>query len=116
MKTDNKTVDILGRKYKIIFTDSHHDKRIDGYFGLTCSYEDEPFILIATSTEDDEETTDFTMRTTLRHELIHAFIHESGLDHCTNHYGSWAVDEQVVEWFALQSPKIFALFKELECL
>ena len=47
----------------------------------------------------------------LRHELIHAFLFESGLDNEV----AWNC-EAMVDWLAIQSPKIFKLFKELELL
>lgn len=48
----------------------------------------------------------------VRHEIIHAFLLESGLDSNSNSAGSWAANEEMVDWFAIQSPKIFKLFYE----
>lgn len=45
----------------------------------------------------------------LRHELIHAFFCEAGLD-------DYSSNEQLVDWIAIQSPKIFKIFQELEIL
>lgn len=41
---------------------------------------------------------------TVRHELLHAFLRESGLGDETN------FDEIIIDWFALQAPKIFQTF------
>ena len=46
----------------------------------------------------------------VRHEIIHAFLCESGA--CDN----WAINEEMVDWFAIQSPKIFKAFNELELM
>lgn len=46
-----------------------------------------------------------------RHELIHAFLYESGLDVC-----SWAQNEALVDWIAIQFPKLAKAFEEAECL
>lgn len=46
---------------------------------------------------------------TLRHEVIHAFFRESGL-------ADYYVDEKLVDWIAVQFPKMYKLFKEHECL
>lgn len=52
----------------------------------------------------------------IRHELVHAFLEESGLggNGCAAEH--WEYNEEMVDWFAIQSPKIFKVFKELELL
>ena len=45
-------------------------------------------------------------RLVIRHELAHAFLYESGLT-------DYAADEQLVEWLAVQFPKMAKLFEEL---
>lgn len=52
----------------------------------------------------------------VRHEIIHAFLLESGLDSNSNSVGSWAVNEEMVDWFAIQSPKIFKVFREYDLM
>ena len=52
----------------------------------------------------------------VRHEIIHAFLMESGLDSNSNSADSWAVNEEMVDWFAIQSPKIFKVFNELKLM
>lgn len=42
----------------------------------------------------------------LRHEVIHAFLEESGLD-------NYSEDEQLVQWLAIQFPKILNVFDQL---
>lgn len=41
-----------------------------------------------------------------RHEIIHAFIYESGLSTCTHVPPNWAENEEMVDWFSLQWSKI----------
>lgn len=31
-------------------------------------------------------------------------------------YGAWAINEEMVDWFAIQSPKIFAAYQNLGIL
>ena len=52
----------------------------------------------------------------VRHEIIHAFLMESGLDSDSNSTESWATNEEMVDWFAIQSPKIFKVFNELKLM
>ena len=48
----------------------------------------------------------------VRHEIIHAFLRESGLDTNSGACDNWAINEEMVDWFAIQTPKIFKLFYE----
>lgn len=53
-----------------------------------------------------------------RHELIHAFLYESGLDANS----VWQLQkgeshpEQMVEWLAMQFPKMLKVFQELDVI
>lgn len=46
-------------------------------------------------------------RGVIRHEIIHAYLDESGLRH-----ESWARNEEMVDFFATQFPKLLKIFKE----
>lgn len=51
---------------------------------------------------------------TLRHEITHAFLSESGLAESSACYtAGWAMNEEMVDWFAIQAPKILNVFLEL---
>ena len=52
----------------------------------------------------------------VRHEIIHAFLLESGLDSNSNSADSWAVNEEMVDLFAIQLPNIFKVFNELKLM
>lgn len=45
---------------------------------------------------------------TLRHEIVHAFLNESGLSACSD----WAKNEEMVDWIAIQLPKIYTACKD----
>ena len=47
-----------------------------------------------------------------RHEIFHAFFGESGL----RGNSTYAENEELIDWLAIQSPKIFKVFKELDLL
>ena len=55
---------------------------------------------------------------TLRHETVHAFLYESGLNRNTfSDAGKpWATNEEMVDWFAIQGPKIMELWSSIGCL
>ncbi len=49
-----------------------------------------------------------------RHEIIHAFLFESGLNLDTLEASSWARNEEMVDWLAIQFHKIEKMFKKLK--
>jgi hypothetical protein len=53
----------------------------------------------------------------LRHEIIHCFLSESGLQESTLQYnGGWAKNEEMIDFFAIQFPKIKQAFEDANCL
>jgi hypothetical protein len=53
----------------------------------------------------------------LRHEIIHAFLHESGLSGNSLQYeGAWSQCEEMVDWIAIQFPKMLRAFQDANCL
>lgn len=54
------------------------------------------------------------LKVTIRHELIHAFMHESGITTCS--HLPWAHDETLVEWLAVQLPKMAKTMQDLKVL
>lgn len=48
----------------------------------------------------------------LRHEIIHAFLFESGLAQNSD----WALNEEMVDYFARQFPKMLEVFKKVGCI
>ena len=51
-------------------------------------------------------------RKVIRHELTHALLFESGLSNDS----SWAENEEVVDWIAIQFPKMIKAFEEVDCI
>lgn len=112
------TVNILGEEYTITIKKYKEDETFErcaasGY----CSYTDHEIVLCDMATFPDwEHETDRArenqMRTTLRHEIVHAFLGESGLSANSNESDAWARNEEMVDWFALQGPKIYKAWQE----
>lgn len=78
----------------------------DGYCDFTTKQ-----IVISEMVEDDYTMADLETyeKKVIRHELVHAFLYESGLDSST-----WARDEEIVDWIALQSHKLQKTFEKLD--
>lgn len=56
------------------------------------------------------------IRKVLRHEIVHAFLFESGLYESTAPTDAWAKNEEMVDWFAKQGQKIYDAWKEAGAL
>lgn len=116
-------VDVLGTRYKIEVHKISEDRfmkenRYDGY----CS-EYEKLIVIADINEEkyfdmanDNEKAAIE-KSILRHEIVHAFLNESGLSSNANAFGdAWTKNEELIDWIAIQIPKIVEAYKWCECM
>lgn len=115
-----KYISILGTRYRVVFDNEENDTELAECFGYV-RYSSKEIVLdqLYTNSKWASETKaeiDFQIKKTLRHEIIHAFFFESGLDKNSNTISGWARNEEMVDWFAIQSPKIFKVYEELECL
>lgn len=112
---------ILGTEHKIVYKNYEDDPEFVER-GI-CGYCDsiEHIICIGNirsfpdwKNEKEERCKKFQKKV-LRHEIIHAFLAESGLQESTgviNNIG-WSQNEEMVDFFAIQFPKIQKVFKEL---
>ena len=117
---ENKKINILGTEYQIethkVSEDSYlEDNKLSGYCG-----EEEKLIVVADMSEEkyfpnmNEREQETYRKRVLRHEIIHAFLNESGLSDSSNRFdGAWAKNEEMVDWFAIQSPKIYDVYLKL---
>lgn len=117
------TVNVLGTEYTI--TVKKYDE--DGEFermdcGGYCSGSTKRIVLCDMSTYPDWENEEadvieITQKRLLRHEIVHAFFEESGLsDNSGEVTGAWARNEEMVDWIALQGPKIYKAWMEAVAL
>ena len=58
------------------------------------------------------------MKRTLRHEIVHAFLRESGLGEQSFRYGKtpWPLVEEMIDWWALQGLKVYKAWSDANCL
>lgn len=61
---------------------------------------------------DDLVSTEVFVKKVIRHEIIHAFLEESGLSECSE----WARNEEMVDFFAKQIPKMVKVFNKLNVI
>lgn len=107
-------INILGSEWSI----EHRNVNADPLLTERSGYTDPSINLIVIANrrnEDDVHNFEAVQQQTLRHEIVHAFLFESGLGMSFTHpeYGH---DETVVDWIALQFPKLQKAFEEAGCL
>lgn len=112
-------VNILGTDYKIYKNVSEIDElRIKHCYGF-CDYCTKEIYISEDTIKEDDQTMknlkEFENKV-LRHEIIHAFFFESGLRENSNKQIAWAENEEMIDWIAIQFPKISKVFKELDIL
>ena len=111
-------VNILGTEYTIEHRKAADNQKIsegcDGY----CDTSVKLIVVEEMEAEPNSKADlEFYGKQVVRHEIIHAFMHESGLDaNSCSFEGGWATNEEMIDWFAIQSPKIFKAFKDVGCL
>lgn len=110
-KKDCRTINILGTDYEIRIDpdDPMFKYDIDGYCDETTKT-----IVVQEFVPDDRSKSDLRhfQKQVIRHELIHAFLFESGLAECS----SWAKNEELVDFFAIQIPKMILAMEQVEVL
>ncbi len=117
----NKNVKILGTNYKVqTNVPVSKDVRLYDNFGY-CAFPEKRIVVVDLNTVDylADESESFKieiMKSTLRHEIIHAFLYESGLYSNSNGPKQWAMNEEMIDYFAIQFPKIVEVYKKVGCI
>ena len=105
-------VNILGTPYTLREETEKDRAKMENANGFCESYSKEIVIRKIEATEYTFDALEEFRKKVVRHEIIHAFLHESGLANNSD----WAVNEELVDWFALQFPKLTKAFEDAKCL
>ena len=112
-------INVLGTEYKMFLdVKTKEEPRLEKAYGFTdfCAKE----IMISEDTTKESEETMHNLvefrNKVIRHEIVHAYLYESGLRENSERQYAWADNEEMVDWFAIQGPKIFKTYKELGVL
>lgn len=113
-----RKINILGTEYTIKEKALKEDELLDTRDGYTDWSTREIVVRREQEWEDANlGNMEAYIRETLRHEIVHAFLFESGLDASVNSvFGSWAKNEEMVDWFAIQGQKIYKAWQEADAL
>ena len=114
---DGKTVSILGTDYKIVFVPDN-DKRLVSRNADAITDESVKELVIAYFEPDYGSLKDLDayQKKLIRHEIVHAFLFESGLAECSGYVNGWAQNEEMVDWIARQHIKMHDAFAKAGAL
>lgn len=114
---DDKKVNILGVEYSICFMredePAYVEKNANGWTDSSIKA-----ICVGIFEPDPSSLADLDefQKKVLRHEIIHAFLYESGLCESSKASDAWAINEEMVDWLAIQHSKIHAAMKQAGAL
>lgn len=103
-------INILGSEWNIVFCKLEDDKALndaDGYCDWTIKR-----IVVRKEIDGSLHDMDAYTRKVIRHEIVHAFLFESGLAHCSNDVSQWATNEEMIDWFAFKGEQIYKAWKD----
>lgn len=109
-------VDILSQSYRIEFLAEDKDSKFedaDGYIDPTIH-----LIRVAFLQPNRSSVQDLAIyaKKVMRHDIVHAYLYESGLAENSLSVANWATNEEMVDWIARQFPKIKRTMETLNCL
>lgn len=111
---ESRYATILGEEYKIntdvLIYDDEYLHEVNGY--CDSSIKEIVVARFNTDTTGSLKNMKSYENKVVRHEIIHAFLSESGL----SENSEWATNEEMVDFFAKQFPKMLKVFKDLEII
>lgn len=111
-----KKINILGSEWTIEIRRREDDEALGSIDGYT----DTSIKTIVVEDMQQEQGSKASLaeytKQVIRHELIHAFLFESGLESNSFSTECWAMNEEMIDWFAIQLPKIFEAFKAVDAM
>ena len=115
MLTEPRTINVLGTEIKVLFREEKQDPKLEelgGYFDAT-----ENLIVVKIPEKDSMSVGNLEnhQKKVLRHEIIHAFMFESGLGANWEHKPI-GHEETTIDWIAAQFPKLLEVFEKVGAL
>ena len=118
MKIETKQINILGSLWTIKSATDAEEPRFekencDGFCDCTTKE-----IVIKDRPAEECTIADIPayIRCCLRHEITHAFLRESGLWHNATGTDAWPMNEEMIDWIAIQHEKLHDAFRQAGAL
>ena len=108
-------INVLGTDYSVAVCCETEEKRLTGCDGFCDETTKKIYVENYADCSEDcgsKRNLDIQIKKNIRHELVHAFLFECGLAENSD----WAQKEELVDWIAIQGPKIIRAWQEAEAL
>lgn len=112
---ESTKINILGAAYTLTIASKNDDARLEDADGICDETVKELLVDSYVDYEGDptcKKNLAVQIRKNKRHEIIHAFLFESGLAENS----CWAQNEEMVDFFAIQFPKLVEAFKAADAM
>ncbi len=107
-------IDVLGTKYTVTVASVKNDSYLENCDGY-CDKTTKQIVVKEKDGANELGDYDVYIKKVKRHEIIHAFLFESGLHENFKH-NEWGHDETMIDWIAVQFPKLHKAFEEADAL
>lgn len=107
-------INILGSEWNLLYQTEEEEPRLkdkDGFCDVSIRT-----LVIEKNMQGELGDMGCYARKVLRHEIVHAFLFESGLWECSHSVDAWAQDEEMTDWIANQGPKIYKAWQDAGAL
>ena len=108
-------INVLGTEYTIEERTVEEDSYLESCDGY-CDKSTKEIVVAKQKPDNDLNNYEWYRNKVMRHEIIHAFLYESGLDVNFEHANRYGHEETMVDWIAVQFPKMQKVFEEVGCM
>lgn len=109
-------VNILGTEYTIKMDVPQEDMPLNGDGCIDPSIKTIMIMDFGEPDGDSIKDLESYKKKTMRHEITHAFMYESGLWSNSGNVKAWGQSEEITDWIALQFPKMLQAFINVDAI
>ncbi len=105
-------INVLGVEYTVDTLEREKDQRLEDCDGYCDDSVKKIILPVHETAKDDKQDLSVVWKKVVRHEIVHAFLCESGLAENSD----WAQNEEMIDWIAIQAPNLIKTWQEAEAL
>jgi len=109
-------VNVLGTEYTIKMDVPQEDMPLNGDGCIDPSIKTIMIMDFGEPDGDSIKDLESYKKKTMRHEIVHAFLYESGLWSNSGNVKAWGQSEEITDWIALQFPKMLQAFINVDAI